>query len=61
MASFYLAWFFRCYRATEAGWVISHTPDGGAIMDQDAFFWRAMEIIAETKNLMMIEEMRKGS
>lgn len=48
--NFYMSWFSRCYRNGEAGWFSYRTPDGEAIMLQDAFFWNALEIIARELN-----------
>jgi len=59
-AQFYVSWFNRCYRVTDSGWVISHTPDGHAIMHQDAFFWRALEIVCGAMNEKLREDMSKG-
>jgi len=40
--------------------MFSQTPDGRAIMHQDAFFWRAMEVICAKMNQMMAAKMQKG-
>jgi hypothetical protein len=32
------------------------TPDGRSIIEQDAFFWRALEIIAQSLNAMIANE-----
>jgi len=42
------------------GWLVSHTPDGRAIIRQDAFFWRALETIAQSKNEQIRETMKRG-
>lgn len=54
--AFYLAWFSRLYVPSEHGWYNTRTPDGGPIMDQDAYFWRALEIICATFNLILSEQ-----
>lgn len=43
-------WFTRCYRNGDSGWFAYQTPDGDAIMNQDAFFWNALEVIARELN-----------
>ncbi len=58
-AQFYLGWFFKCYKSSEQGWQVYQTPDGRAIMLQDAFFWHALEIIARVMNLMIVEEQKR--
>lgn len=59
MANFYMGWFFRLYRTSETGWHNYATPDGKAIMHQDAYFWQALEIICRTMNLLISEERNK--
>jgi hypothetical protein len=54
-----LSWFNRLFQPTEAGWVMARTPDGLPLMDQDAFFWRALEIIARELNAMRAAELQK--
>jgi hypothetical protein len=51
-----MQWFFRCFASGENGWTLIRTPDGGAIAEQDAYLIQALEIIARTMNLMMVEE-----
>ena len=58
---YYLGWFTRCYALGETGWAVSRTPDGRAIMHQDAFFWRALEVVAHTMNLRIMEERERLS
>lgn len=60
-ASFYLSWYFRCFRTSESGWQNYQTPDGRAIMFQDAYFWQALEIICRTLNQMISEERQKAT
>jgi hypothetical protein len=55
-ASFYMNWFFRCFASGENGWALARTPDGRSISEQDAYLIQALEIIARTLNLMMVEE-----
>jgi hypothetical protein len=50
---FYVSWFTRCYRNSDAGWFAYRTPDDHAICDQDAFFWNALETIARKLNEMI--------
>jgi hypothetical protein len=57
--SFYIAWFNKLYVPSENGWYNNRTPDDAPLMDQDAYFWRALEIICATNNLMMIEARNK--
>jgi hypothetical protein len=59
--SFYIAWFYRCYVPSEHGWYCLRTPDGKSIMDQDAYFWRAVEALCNVHNLMLMEAQRNGS
>jgi hypothetical protein len=37
------------------------TPDGEAIIEQDAFFWQAMEAVSRTLNEMLSQERWKAS
>ena len=59
-AQFYVSWFFRVYRTAETGWHAYQTPDGKSIMEQDAYFWQALEIICRTLNQMISEERNKS-
>ena len=59
--SFYLSWFSRCFVCGEAGWTFSQTPDGRAIMFQDAYFWRCLEIICSTMNTVYVEQRRAAT
>jgi hypothetical protein len=54
-----MAWFFRLFHATDHGWQQYRTADGKAIMCQDAYFTRALEMIAVTLNLMIEEQRNK--
>lgn len=56
-----MSWFGRCYRASDAGWFAFVTPDGLPIMDQDAFFWNALEIIARELNAEIALERAKAA
>lgn len=56
---YYMAWFFRLFHATDHGWQQYRTADGKAIMCQDAYFTRALEMIAVTLNLMIEEQRNK--
>lgn len=58
-AEFYLAWFNRTHVCTQSGWQFSQTPDGRAIIYQDAFFWRCLEIICETMNQMIAQNLHQ--
>ena len=60
-ATFYLSWFFKLYRRAEAGWEQVQTPDGGAIMYQDAFFTLCLDAIARKLNSIIAHEMWKAS
>jgi hypothetical protein len=54
-----LAWFFRCFRISEQGWYAYQTPDDSAIMNQDAYFWQALETIGRKLNEMIAHERSK--
>jgi hypothetical protein len=56
---FYIGWFFRLYYANDSGWWPARTPDGRSIGEQDAYFWRCLEIIAQTLVTMRLEELNK--
>jgi len=47
------------YRSGEQGWFLYQTPDGGAIIDQDAFFMQALEVIARELNAQIAVERAK--
>jgi hypothetical protein len=59
LCGFYIAWFFKCYESNDSGWWPRRTPDGLSVGDQDAYFWRALETIAQTMMLMRAEEMAR--
>jgi hypothetical protein len=54
-----MSWFSRCYHVGEAGWFQFQTPDGKPVMDQDGFFWSAMEIICRQMNATLALERAK--
>lgn len=56
-----MSWFFKLYRRGEAGWEQVQTPDGGAIMYQDAFFQQCLDAIARKLNSIIAHEMWKAS
>lgn len=58
---YYITWFHRIFHATERGWQLARTPDDRPVMVQDAYFMRALEVIAQTLNLMMEEERGRNS
>jgi hypothetical protein len=58
--AFYVAWFFKCYQCGEQGWQVFQTPDGQAIIDQDAYFWQALETIARKLNEILAQERWKA-
>jgi len=51
--SFYMMWFNRCFVAGDGGWHAIRTPNDLPIMDQDAYFWFALEVIARKLNEML--------
>ena len=53
--AFYITWFHKCYAYSDTGWGLVRTPDGKPIVESDAFFIRAMEVIAQTANIMVGE------
>jgi hypothetical protein len=57
--SFYMSWFTRCYETGENGWIVRRTPDGLPVMDQDAFFWNALEWICRELNAQIALERAK--
>jgi hypothetical protein len=59
LCGYYLSWFFRCYQANENGWWPIFTPDGKPIGKQDAYFWRSLEVIAQTMMELRAEEMAR--
>lgn len=56
---YYLNWYFRLYEASDHGWRVARMPDDRPIGEQDHFFWSALEAIARTMNLMLVEERRR--
>jgi hypothetical protein len=56
---FYLSWFFKLYEANDSGWWARNTPDGLSIGEQDSYFWRALEVVAQIMNEMRSEEMAR--
>ena len=57
---FYIAWFFRLYESNESGWWPRRTPDDKPVIVQDAYFWRCLEVIAQTLIQMRIEADKQG-
>lgn len=55
-----MSWFGRCYHCGEAGWFMYDTPDGQPIIEQDAFFWNAMELICRELNAHIALERAKA-
>jgi hypothetical protein len=57
---FYLSWFFKLYESTDSGWWPRRTPDDRPVTKQDAYFWRCLEVIAQTLIELRIEEMQRN-
>jgi hypothetical protein len=60
LCGYYVAWFFKCYMATETGWWPRSTPDGRSIADQDSYLWRALEVVAQVMNEMRAEDIARS-
>jgi hypothetical protein len=56
---FYISWFFKCYEANDSGWWPKRTPNDESVAEQDAYFWRALEIVAQTMMELRAEEMAR--
>lgn len=57
--AYYVSWFARLYRNGECGWFLYQTVDGRAIIEQDAFFTQALEVIARELNAKIMLERAK--
>jgi hypothetical protein len=57
--SYYIGWFMRTHRSSETGWHSYQTPDGLAIMLQDAFFWQCLEVVCRMMNQLIAEEQNR--
>lgn len=57
--AFYLTWFFKLYRCGDTGWHNVQTPDGRSIIEQDNFFWVALENIGRKLNEIRAHEIWK--